>query len=642
MSDLESMGVAFHIAGLLIGLSCVVYILIQNRIDKLQKKLYLYMLFILVLNTISEIFVTLITPHRFESAALPDIISFSKYVYFLTHAAMLPLLGYYVLSITGRIISFTPIRHVIFNLPVLAVETLMLTNPLHHQCYYYDKITIEYHRGWGVTLLYVVSAFYIVYFIANLFSSWKAITAKRRVALTYFVSVVVIGIGIQLIFIKLRVELFAEAVAFLGLLLAVEDEANLVDPELGVYNRKALQIDLDNLMANKRRFHIICIKLENADSVRRMTGTSNHTALAATVAAELEKFVKRYNIYYLMPDTFVLTLTRAKKEEAKEKALRISDRFNKSWRYNNVDIILSAATILAGIPDDIDNVEDIFNTADSSLPRGHQKCMIGKDSLGYILRRRTVEDAIQRCIDNNGVITFYQPTVCADSLKVYGAEALMRLHDERLGEIYPDEFIPIAEQIGLIGELDDIVLRQVCRFSASGVPEKLGIRSINVNLSVLQFIHPDIVGHINKIVDGCGADRSRINFEITESVDAADYAKTESVINKMKQSGYRIYMDDYGTGYSNVSALFSMDFDVIKIDKSILWGAEKSEFGMVLLENNVRMFRQMRKGILVEGVENREQTELLQRLGVDFLQGFFFSRPVSENVLVELLENGSL
>ena len=139
------------------------------------------------------------------------------------------------------------------------------------------------------------------------------------------------------------------------------------------------------------------------------------------------------------------------------------------------------------------------------------------------------------------------------------------------------------------------------------------------------------------LVRESGADRSQISFEITESVEAGDYSVLKAVIREFKQQGFQIYMDDFGTGYSNVSGLFSMDFDVIKIDKSILWSAEKSEYGLVILSNNVRMLRQMHLGVLVEGVETREQIDLLSKLGVDYLQGFYFSRPLPEKELVALL-----
>ena len=132
-----------------------------------------------------------------------------------------------------------------------------------------------------------------------------------------------------------------------------------------------------------------------------------------------------------------------------------------------------------------------------------------------------------------------------------------------------------------------------------------------------------------------------INFEITESIAADDYEMLSEVIRRLKNEGFLFSMDDYGTGYSNVSAVFSLNLDVVKIDKSLLWGAEKSKLGMIILENTIRMIRQMGKKILVEGVETAEQIELLKRLNVDYLQGFYFSKPIPLDDFMILIREAS-
>ena len=163
---------------------------------------------------------------------------------------------------------------------------------------------------------------------------------------------------------------------------------------------------------------------------------------------------------------------------------------------------------------------------------------------------------------------------------------------------------------------------------------------INVNLSVLQCMRDDFVQHIIGIVEEYGIPKSFINFEITESVSASDYDLLSDVVRKMKEQGFQFSMDDYGTGYSNMHSLFSLDFDIVKIDKSILWDSEKSERGQIILENCVHMIKQMKRKILVEGVETKAHVEKLQNLGVDFYQGYFFSKPINKNQLLEYCKAG--
>jgi EAL domain-containing protein (putative c-di-GMP-specific phosphodiesterase class I) len=128
-----------------------------------------------------------------------------------------------------------------------------------------------------------------------------------------------------------------------------------------------------------------------------------------------------------------------------------------------------------------------------------------------------------------------------------------------------------------------------------------------------------------------------INFEITESVGADDYQVLSEIAKNLKTSGFKLSMDDYGTGYSNMESIFALDFDVVKIDKSILWSAEKNANGRTILKNSINMIHDLGAAVLVEGVEKQEHIDMLTSLGVDYLQGYFFSKPVPKSTLLEII-----
>lgn len=639
MRELIYLAIAFYIASFLISLTCAVYCLIQNRFDKTQKKLYMIMLVILLLNSVSEAIARILRTGYYRGSAVPIILLLCHYFYFVLHTLLLPMLCMYVLSITGKAYRINKFQHFLFLVPVSFVELLMLTNPFHSWGYSFNLTNSEYHRGWGVTALYIVSVFYIGFFVFNIFSSWKGMNAKRKIAMSYFLVMVISGIVIQMLFIDIRVELFAESLAFLGLLILVENEDDLIDSDSGIYNRKALRIEFDNLVMGRGAFHIICLKIENADTVRRITGSSNTALLTSIIVKELYRHFPRYNTYQTSPDTFVMIMQNTDENKAIELAEVVRARFDRSFILGNTELMLEAVIMLAQVPRDINSTEDLFDMTDSSLPVNHKQLIAGKEDLEYLLRRRAVESAVQRAINNGGFEVFYQPIYSTDNLRICGAEALLRLNDDRLGWIMPDEFIPIAEHIGLIGELDDSVLRTVCAFISSGVPAKKGIRSINVNLSVLQCIRPGFADHIKSIVDQYNIDKRQISFEITESASAQEYTIMGLVVRRLKKYGFTVYMDDFGSGYSNVNTLFTLDFDMIKVDKAIIWGAQESELGMIILENNIRMLHQMGLPIVAEGVETDEQTAILKKLGVEYLQGFRYSRPMPKGDLLLLLSD---
>ncbi|MEE3399369.1 MAG: EAL domain-containing protein, partial [Eubacterium sp.] len=376
----------------------------------------------------------------------------------------------------------------------------------------------------------------------------------------------------------------------------------------------------------------------------RSIGLTNINNLTNDIAEYLKLRVQRYHIYNIDPSHFIILLGDSKEDKQRrfrglfkkyepsynidELTEEILRRFKGNWNMGKTKTSLNPVIIKANIPDNFKTVEEAFFFIDSPIPERLDKQVLEGDDLGYLLRRTQVENAIRRGIAQDGFEVYYQPVYELSTKKLYGAEALLRLYDKELGQIFPDEFIPVIEQMGLIDDVDNMVLGKVCEFIESGIPEKAGMRTLNVNLSMIQCMQKGFVNRINQIVDGYKVDKHMITFEITESVGADDYIKLGEIIKELKGSGYQFAMDDYGTGYSNIQSIFSLDFDVVKIDKSILWAAEKGELGMTILTNSINMIRQMKKKIVVEGVETESQIHLLEKLGVDYQQGFYFSKPI--------------
>ena len=144
--------------------------------------------------------------------------------------------------------------------------------------------------------------------------------------------------------------------------------------------------------------------------------------------------------------------------------------------------------------------------------------------------------------------------------------------------------------------------------------------------------------HADEVVESFGVNPDQVSFEITESVAAGNYEFLGKVMGQLKKGGHRFAMDDYGTGYSNMHSLVALHFDVVKIDKSLLWDAEKSDLGQVILQNGVNLMRDIGCEVLVEGVETERQVNMLHALNVDYYQGYYFAKPMPKDVFVSFLE----
>ena len=626
------LGVA--LSSFLICLVNIIYTFIQGRTDKTQNKIFLALYIILALNSVTEIVSGLYGSESFLSDSAFMVIQIIKYIYFATHTILCPLFYYYVSNISFASTRLSNRKAVIISIPMLLTELLALINPLTNYVWRFDST--GYHREFGMTFIYLAALLYYVMAIVVMVNSWSILSEKRRRALIFFVIMVAIGIIIQLVDKALRVEVLTEVLGLSGVMMSIENEDERIYSGTRFYNRSALSMDIGGCLMHNRKMSLIMIHINNHDIINRLVDNRENNVIVDMVSDYIKTVVKRYQVYVSDRSTLVLTLYDEQSDIADKMAEDILKRFDSSWEYKDFSIMLNATVMVADIPTQIKTVSELFYMLDGNEINTEEKRVLRDDDLGFIMRKQSIEEALSRGFNENSYEVYYQPTYNLDG-SLHGAEALIRMNDKELGRLFPDEFIPVAEQSGLIDDIDEFVLEEVCKFIKSGILSKYGMSCINVNLSVVHCMRPGFVEDIIGIVDKYGIKKKRINFEITESIAAGDYEIFKNIISRLKKEGFLFSMDDYGTGYSNVNSIFSLDFAVIKIDKSILWGAEENKLGMTILENTIRMIQQMKRKILVEGVETKEQKEMLEKLRVDYLQGYYFSKPIPKNDFVKLI-----
>ena len=636
MNEFNSLSISLTVAAFLVCLSNIIFTQVQGRMGKKQNKIFMLLLMIVALNSACNTVTAFFKPFYTSSEFARYAADIARYMYFVFHAALAPLFFFYTARVCGVTFRNKPITKQLLYGVFLATELMTILNPLTRLVYYTDENN-EYHRNWGMTVVYATAGLFLILALVHLTTSWKALTVKRRTGILLFASIAISGIIIQMLSTEIKVELFAEAIGLTGLMIIIENEDDRIDPNTGVYNRQALIMDLKSYIINKNPLHSLCLRITTPDIISHRSDIDNTDIIEHYVADFLKTVVKKYNIYRVGPKNFVMIIFGSDSKEALDIAERVVTRFDKPWLFMDSVALLSAAIQVTAIPEKISTVKDALYMFDSYPPSNSDKKVYYGEDLDYLVRKVAVEKALSTALAKGKMEVYYQPTYNIDDLKLHGAEALVRLHDDEMGMIFPDEFIPIAEENGLIDPLDDFVLLEVCRLIRDEDLPSYNIDCINVNLSVIQCMKPGFVERIKGIVEEAGVDKKYINFEITESLSASNYDILNEVVAQLKHEGFRFSMDDYGTGYSNMRALAKMDLDIIKIDKSILWEAEESELGEIILENNIRMIHQMRRQILVEGVETKSQIELLKPLGVNYLQGYYFSKPVPKDKFLEIV-----
>lgn len=636
--NVENIGkLGFQLAAISICISCIYFVHVRSQMAKFQNKLFLLVLFNIFISAYADIIIMGLTNVGGTSKLFLYTRGVAQYVYFITHTLLSPLFCLYIAVVTGAFYRLKKRHHLLYEIPIIVSELFVITNPIWHTVYYFDGDV--FMRGWGEQIIYLVATFYFMATVMMIFVFWNTINNKKRKVLTYSFFSMFLGIIIQLMFKEIHIELFMESLAATGIMVTIENEEGLKNTVTGIYNSVALKTDIEMFVATKREFSIVCVKMLNPQNIMQLVGPMNIDNLTKMTTDYLSTLVKPYNIYYSNPGTFTILNGLDVRKDHLEVSRLINERFKQEWDFQDRKCLFHAVVFCAEIPKDFKSTGEIMALIESAPmdeKRKKDDVMFGQD-LDFFLRRSQVEKAMVSGLKNNRFEVYYQPVYDAKEMTIKFGEALIRLTDPKIGRIFPDEFLGMAERNGMIFEIGDFVLDEVCKFINSGIPVEMGVEALNINLSVIQCIQPSYAERIIQIVSRYAIEPRRIIFDIMEASTVTDMSGLMEFVRVLRNYGFRFSIDDYGVGYSNIYSMLSLNLDVVKVDKTILWEAEKSEVGRIIMESNVNMIKKMGKKILISGVESTKQIEIANEFGVDYLQGFFFSNPVSQNEFIGIL-----
>lgn len=300
----------------------------------------------------------------------------------------------------------------------------------------------------------------------------------------------------------------------------------------------------------------------------------------------------------------------------------------KPFRIGRRDFAIGSTVGFTRLRDKGDTVDDLMRKADIALYKAKESgrgraLAFESDMEREVRERRELEADLREAFEYGRLSVEFQPIVDSRSGKVVSSEVLVRWFHPTRGEVTPNTFIPIAEHAGLILPLGNWVLRKACA-AAAQCPE---LESVAVNLSPVQFMDPNLVGHITSVLDETGFPPERLVLEITESVFLRDFGSAPDKLEKLRDLGIKISLDDFGTGYSSLSYLRQYKFDKIKIDKSFVDEIGERSDGLAIISAVIALAHNLGLEVTAEGVERQFQVEALRTLGCDTLQGYYFGKP---------------
>ena len=551
----------------------------------------------------------------------------------------------YVFIVTRTDYRLQPMKNRLFLwLPNGVLVALLLQNFFTHNVF---VITAEggYARGPLMWLVYAIAFLYVIVGMVYCVYCKRYLITSKWVALISVYVLTLISVVVQMLNPQLMVEMFASALGVLMVLLLIMRPEETIDGKVVVQGWKAYGKNLEYLLKTHQHVQIVVVQMMNAEEIRSYIGDKAFHDYIMEVATEIDHLYAELrthiDLYFERPGAFYLVLEDAKLDVASLVPRFMERTTSRVKLYADQGVRFEAKFCIIRCPEDLNDYQEILNI-------GHLFTRLGRpEQVVYdtaeLVRLRDYEiinhmkEILNRAVTGKTLNMVYQPIYDIQQGRYRSAEALARIQDPEYGMISPALFIPEAEKTGLIIPLGNHILESVFRFISRLDMDRLGMSYVEINLSVAQCLQQDLPATVARLQEKYSVKPCRVNFEITETMFDNLSEVMDRNLRELVRMGYSLSLDDYGIGYSNIYRLSKLPLEIIKIDKSMV-DEMFTENGQVIIRNTVRMMKDIHKELVIEGVETQEEMEALAAMSCDFIQGYYYSKPLPEDEFIRFMQ----
>ena len=422
------------------------------------------------------------------------------------------------------------------------------------------------------------------------------------------------------------------------------------DTLTGLPNRALLKDRVQHAISMAQRANEpMTMMLVGIDQFKTLSDTLSHQVgdeLLVEIAHRLSNAIREQDtLARLGGKEFVLVLPGTSGDGAAHLASDLLWKLAQTYHLGGNELTLTASIGIASYPGNGGDFDTLFKSVEIAMHRAQSK---GRDTFQFyseamyqqVVARDHMVKALRSAVALDQLHVAYQPQVDLQSGRICGMEALLRWTHPELGAVPPSEFIPVAEESGLIKAMGEWVLRQACRDVRAWLDNGIDVPHVAVNVSPLQFHDDDLIVQIKQALSDFQINPKLIYLEVTESSLMDDVVRSESMLRELKGLGIRLALDDFGTGYSSLSYLKRFPFDKVKIDQSFVRDIATSQSDNVIVKVIVSMAHGLGLTVIAEGVATQAQCEILRTSVCDEIQGYFFSKPVDAHSMGKLMAEG--
>lgn len=630
------MNIRFQIAAVVICGVILLDFLRSKKIPTATNKNFTVMIVLSLINLAFDITTVYTITHMDE---IPEAVNlFAHRGLYLTISSVVQAFYYYVRSLDSDRVTENKLLIILLNLPFVAAGASALFLPVS---FYTDGNMQAYSEGKAVEFLFLAVALQLAVIFVCIIRNKIPTGDKIMLLLGIFFWIVVCLIQFFLPHIFLTG--FGIAVMLMFVYLSFENPAEYIDRQTGCCNRYAFDCVLREKMLSAKPFSIINIVFDEMDLVVSRFGYSAGHGVMKQAGLFLSSQLGK-GAYIFRDNSVAFFCTTRDDQENAEKS--VSERLGMAWTVGDIPIMVRSHADVLRFPDFAHNSFEVNNTlkyaCENNDPEGCSGIInhIDQNCVNSIHRQTQINELLKSAVNGDGFEIYYQPIYSAEEKACTAAEAFVRLKDNyTLGYISPAEFIPIAEQSDIIMDIGYIIFEKVCRFISENDLGKRGLKYIDVNISQVQAVNSELPDRLSEIMERYGIQPGYINLEITETTAAQSQKAMETNIKRLKELGVSISMDNFGTGCSNLAHMSENAYNLIKLDKSLIWSCFDPESGEPLPENGksyvilssaIALMRRLDTQTTAVGIETKKQAQYLAGKGIQYLQGYYFSKPISE------------
>ncbi len=611
----------FILSESLVLISMFIYYILRPRLPMQAKKLFLRMLLIEGIVLVSDALGSYAIDHWMNNTCITYGVNIIYFASFFLRAYL-----FFKLSLTLLKIRYKENKYLKWFMRVTTIILigLTLTTPFTKLIFYLDD---GYYRGVLYPLTYLqmyFNAMIVFYFILKYSSQ---IEQRDQFIAVIMWGILIIGYIVRYFFTHALIANLFYLLVLIIIFFNYTDPSAYIDDESQLYNQRGFT-EMMSEKIEEEKYHIFICVIKNQAFIRDIYMASDISHAMKEIGIYLKTILTGTNLFYLNSGVFIALSDQIISTSLQEK---IANRFHSNWKGSKNRLYLDVGFVRMDYTLPIHNTDELLQNLYAAVDQVSNVNGPLELDVERIRRQIKVRSVLDNALKNNEILLYLQPIVDAKTHEVVGGEALARLYDSELGIIYPNEFISYADENGSIGSLGMQMFTKACAFMKK-YGETTGIQWINVNLSPIQCLDRNLATKFERVLDKYSLPASKIHLEVTEEAFIDSNILGER-IRVLKEKGFLIALDDFGSGYANLARVTRYPLDSIKIDRSLI--VSYFEHPNDVLVSLVRTLKSLGYYLVAEGVEDEYMVKEMTKIGVDYMQGYYYSKPIPVKQFVE-------